>query len=250
MRKQLTLAKLWVECLFQCVRTCVRTCVCLLPASHTIFYRFNSFWWRLTNTYTVIIWMNRQKIQLEPQCVPLNRVCINHTNETSNVHLFSRFKTNRVCQWCVCLCVWWMCWCCFCLLHVICYRAYIVIVSVIIVTFIVLLYTSIFWKPLTFLFILFLHVTCFFIYFIFSYSQIVILFIIIIQRYSLWFESIINLEISSYFCNRLQCRVCVKKKKKTEEDCSVNCFRFDKLLYNQCHMIWFVHLLRLKSVFK
>lgn len=49
------------------------------------------------------------------------------------------------------------------------------------------------------------------------------------QRYSLWFESIINLEISSYFCNRLQCRMC-------EEDCSVNCFGLTNCFTN---VIWY-----------
>lgn len=78
------------------------------------------------------------------------------------------------------------------------------------------------------------HGICFHTDFIFSHSQIVILFVYCVcglrfflfdvftfKRSSLWLESIINLEISSYFCDQSQCRMSVRVK--TEEDGSVNC---------------------------
>lgn len=216
MRKQLTSAKLWAECLFQCVRMRMRANVRIFCAGSR-HYSLDSILSVSDDMYMycvcILIWMNWQNTVIAT--VPLNVVCINHTNETSTVHHFSLDSRRFECVNDVCGAVNVL------LLHVICCYS-ISLSSVSSFTFIVFYsHFYIFRKPPNFLYpfrsLLHIHGVCFFGCFIFSYSQIVILFYIacaILFYYTLshairlWFESILNLEISSYFCNQLQCRMC------------------------------------------
>lgn len=140
--------------------------------------------------------MNRQNTVIAS--VPLNIVCINHTNEASLVHHFGRFKTIRVSTMYARECI-----------AITCYLLP-TLSSVSSFTFIV--FYMLFILKTTDFSISFLTLSLsrriFFFCFIFSYARIVYSFYIACTIFfthstllTLIFESIVNLEISSYFCN-------------------------------------------------